>query len=246
MATKAFYHDIDLKEIGQLVNFRVHNVTAAQQASIATTLNASNIGFLVYNTTTNQFNVWDGTNFNPVAPLINGAMTFRGTLGDSALSTPPTAPSIGDVWIFDSLTGGSGVLGAGYSVLEDNIVNNGDSIIWNGTRWFIKQGDLIKATQTETNTGTDDQKYITPLKLSSKISDLKLARTYHESSITLNAGVPYTITHNLNLSNQNSFVITVRRNNSVISVDVDSFSVNALTLTSFVNVSDINVTIIGF
>jgi hypothetical protein len=72
-------------------------------------------------------------------------------------------------------------------------------------------------------------------------------KTYFAGNVSLGAGSATTITHNLALTDKDSFTIRVAdTNSSEVSVDVDAVGVNSLTLTSLVALSGVKVTIIGF
>lgn len=82
------------------------------------------------------------------------------------------------------------------------------------------------ATQTETNTGTDDARIVTPLKLAgSSYAKKKFTANFGDGSAT-----SYTITHNLNTQD---VIVSVYRNSGnfdEVSCDVEHTSVNSVTL----------------
>ena len=74
-----------------------------------------------------------------------------------------------------------------------------------------------------------------------------LPKTYFNGTVTLTADSPVTITHNLALTDKDSFTIRIADSTgSTVSVDVDSVNVNSLTITAGVALTGIKVTIIGF
>lgn len=175
-------------------------------------------------------------------------MTLKGVVAHNA--TEPSSPATGDYYIFSS---------SGQNTWEtDETVESGDQVVWDGTNWrYINRnvydatetlaGKIEIATQAETNTGTDDARAVTPAKLVGFISNRALAKVYFASGLSLSADTPLTVTHNLALQNRNAFTINVMDStHSAISVDVDSTSVNALTITSAVALTGVSVTIIGF
>jgi len=79
-----------------------------------------------------------------------------------------------------------------------------------------------------------------------RLTSLEADRVKHFfASVNLAAGVPFTVSHMLNLVDRDGFVINTHFGNSQISLDVDSVSVNALTLTSLVPLTGVKVTVIG-
>ena len=107
-------------------------------------------------------------------------------------------------------------------------------------------GIIELATQAETNTGTDDARAVTPLKLATYVSNQALAKVYFASALSLVANTPLTISHNLNLQNKDAFVISVKDSaGSEVGVDVDSVNVNSLTLESSIAATNVTVTVVG-
>ena len=83
------------------------------------------------------------------------------------------------------------------------------------------------ATQAETDTGTDDARIVTPLKLATYSGrKLKFSADFGDGSAT-----QYTITHNLNTRDVHVEVYRTSRNFDTILCDVDRTSVNAVRLT---------------
>lgn len=248
MATKFYYHDLDLSKVSELLNFRIHNITTAALTTLGGTLNQTHKGLTVYNTDVQNMYVWDGSQFDAVGSTIQGAMTLKGVVAHNA-STPGN-PVTGDFYVFNS---------AGTNIWQGStVVEAGDSTVWDGSAWKFIQGNTIDATEaikgvielattSETNTGTDDARAVTPLKLAGKLTDYKAAKVYFASAISLSAGVAFTVAHNLGLQNRNAFTINVMDSgHSSISVDVDSTDQNNLTITSSVALTGVSVTVIGF
>jgi ribosomal protein L21 len=79
-----------------------------------------------------------------------------------------------------------------------------------------------------------------------RLTSLEADRVKHFfATVNLAAGTPFTVTHGLNLADRDGFVIRTAFGNSDISLDVDSVSANALTLTSLVPLTGVAVTVIG-
>lgn len=82
------------------------------------------------------------------------------------------------------------------------------------------------ATQAETNTGTDDQRIVTPLKLAnSSYAKRKFAQDIGDGSAT-----SYTVTHNFNTRDVTVAVYRNSGNFDEIGTDVEHSSVNAVTI----------------
>jgi hypothetical protein len=139
-----------------------------------------------------------------------------------------------------------------------DVVQAGDSAVWNGTSWDFIQGNVVDASETvkgvvelattaEVITGTDTTRAVTAAGVAAKLADYKAAKVYYNDSVSLTANVAQSIAHNLSLQNRNAFTINVMdSSHSQISVDVDSTDQNNLTITSAVALTGVKVTIIGF
>lgn len=247
MAAKEFYHDIDLVKVSQLLNFRVHNRTTAERTTLAGTLSSTHKGLSVWDTDLSKLYIWDGSAFQTPG-AVAGAMTFKGVVAYNA--SEPGSPATGDYYVFST---------AGTNTWESSdVVQIGDSVVWDGTNWKFIQGNVLAAsetvagvleiaTQSETNTGTDDVRAVTPLKLATYATTKAYAKTYYAASLTLVANTPLTITHSLGLQNRNACVAMVwDSTHSAISVDIDSVDTNSLTITSAVALSGAQICVIGF
>jgi uncharacterized membrane protein len=248
MASKLFYHDLDLVKVSELLNARIHNITTTDRGTLGGTLSAGNKGLLVYDTDLNAFYVWNGSAWAAVSSTVSGAMTFKGTSAFNA--TEPVAPATGDYYVFTT---------AGTNTWEGStVVEIGDSVVYDGAAWKFIQGNTLDASETvkgvvelatnaETITGSDTARAVTPAGVAAKLSDYKAAKVYFVSSASLTANTPLTVAHNLNLQNRNAFTINVMDSaHSAISVDVDSVDQNNLTVTSAVALTGVGITVIGF
>lgn len=247
MATKEFYHDIDLVKLSELKNFRVHNVTTSARGTLGGTLSTTHKGLSVWDTDLSSLWIWNGSAF--VSPGgVAGAMTFKGVVAFGAAE--PSSPANGDYYVFNS---------AGTNTWNSSdVVQVGDSAVWNGTDWSFIQGNVLAAsesvagiieiaTQAETNTGTDDVRAVTPLKLATYATGKAFAKVYYAGSLTLVANTPLTVTHSLALQNRNAFVCkVVDISHSEVSVDIDSVDVNSFTITSAVAGTGYQVCVVGF
>jgi hypothetical protein len=241
------YSSIDGQKVSELLNFRAHNVTTAQRTTLAGTLSSTNKGLSVWDTDLSKPYWWDGSAFQTPA-AVAGAMTFKGIVAFGAAE--PSSPATGDTYIFS--TAGTNTWNT------SDVVQIGDSAIWNGTDWSFLQGNFLAAsesvagvieiaTQAETNTGTDDLRAVTPLKLATYATTKAFAKTYFNSSLTLVANTPLTVTHSLNLQNKNAFCVSLMNSaDSAFDADIDAVDVNSFTITSGVAASSVKVTVIGF
>jgi hypothetical protein len=248
MATKLYYHDLDLVKVSELLNARIHNITTSARTTLGGTLATGNKGLLVYDTELSGFYVWNGSAWAAVTSTVSGAMTFKGVVTFNA--TVPTSPATGDFYVFSN---------SGSNTWQGTtVVETGDSVVWDGTEWKFIQGNVLDASETvkgvvelantaEAETGTDTIRAVTPAGVQAKLINYRAAKVYYGSSISLTANIPATVAHNLNLQNKNAFTINVMDSgHSAISVDVDSTDQNNLTLTSAVTLTGVSVTIIGF
>jgi len=245
MAAKEFYHDIDLVKVSQLLNFRVHNITTTDRGTLGGTLSGSHTGLTVYDTDLDALYVWDGSAWDAIGS-ISGAMTFKGVVAYNAAE--PGSPATGDFYVFNT---------AGTNTWESSdVVQIGDSVVWDGTNWKFIQGNVVAATTSvagnvelatdaESSTATDTTRAVTPSGLNQFASDRKLAKVYFISGASLVANTPLTVTHNLALQNKNAFTINVMSSDSQVSVDVDSTDTNSLTVTSAVSITA-SITVIGY
>jgi hypothetical protein len=248
MATKSFYHDIHLHKVSELVEARIQNITSADKTTLGGTLNTANKGLVVYDTDVSKLFIWSGSAWQEVAASVSGAMTYKGSVAYNA--TEPTSPAVGDFYVFSD---------AGTNTWNtSDVVQAGDSAVWNGTSWDFIQGNVVDASETvkgvvelattaEVITGTDTTRAVTAAGVAAKLSDYKAPKVYFNSSASLTANTPLTIAHNLALQNRNAFTINVMDSgHSQISVDVDSVDQNNLTVTSAVSLTGVAITVIGF
>jgi predicted nucleic acid-binding Zn-ribbon protein len=101
MATKQFFHDIDLVKVGQLVDARIQNVTDAEETALAGSLGGTNAGLVVYNTTTSTMKIWDGAEFKSVSSDIDGDIIFKGTINPTNLASKVSSAAKGHQFVAD-------------------------------------------------------------------------------------------------------------------------------------------------
>ena len=254
MATRDFYTDLDLQKVSSLVNTRIQNITTTARGTLAGTLNTNHIGLIVFDTDLLQQFYWSGSAFIAGIAPIAGAMIYRGAY--ASLTVTPTSPAIGDVYV---LTTAGTLAWTTQTFNPSAVVQVSDQVVYRGTNvWDVLQGNAVEttatslgviqlATQAEVNAGADATKAVTSSTLTSFANTKAFAKTFFLSTATTIANTAFTVTHNLGLQNKDSFVVSVKSSTgSEISVDVDSVSANALTITTAVAVTGCTVTVIGF
>lgn len=247
MAIKQVNVSHDFLKVGIVKDALLNPLTTSAISTLAGTLGSSNKGLIVYDTDLLKLQAWDGSAFADIAGTQSG-LTPKGNKAFN--DTEPSSPVVGDLYVFTN---------AGSNTWEGTtVVQAGDQVYWDGTAWQFIQGNVIAAsetvsgiaeiaTQAETNTGTDDLRIVTPLKLASHESTKAFAKTYFATGLTLVADTPLTINHALALQNRDAFVLSFKVGNSQVDVDVDSTDINNCTITSNVAVAGTGVvTVIGF
>lgn len=251
MADRSIYVDLNFEKVNQIVNARLHNVTTSQRNSLAATLGATNEGLIVYDTDEDQIYVWNSTTFIPTK--VQGAMTYKGTV--TSLTTAPVGFDVGSTYVF---TGTPGTLTwAGQTFSPTSNIEVGDILIYRGSNtWDIVEGNDVAATETvsgnvtlatqgDVNNGTGNG-VVTATTLSAFVNSRKLAKTYF-ASVDLAALTPFTVSHNLGLSNKDAFIVrTATSNGSEVSFDIDSVDTNSFTVTSGVALTGVKVFVTGF
>jgi hypothetical protein len=154
-------------------------------------------------------------------------VTVAGTLTGL---TPNAQLQVGDV-VYASID--NATAGADFFSVQANFASANDVVVgatFTPTPGIILGGDTVKLALE---------------KLQSKIDALNTnASKSYTASVTLVANTPFTVTHNLNLTNRNSAVCQVFVNNEVVIVDIASVDVNSLTITSTI-AATAQVTVIG-
>jgi len=272
MAIKQFYHDIDLVNVGQLKNARIHNADDAAMTSLGTDLGADNEGFLLYNTTSSELKVWNGSSFIGVSSAIDGDVIFKGTVDASGTGTGNITVGTGAGEV-EAVAGYQYVVSAAGDASIDGVdlgagagvgvtVESGDVILFTtATTASVIQRNIVAATAdtagivelatgTEAAAGTDESRAVTPSALAYTLEQGKFVKQYFATVTTAadtSTGPDYyvTVTHNLNLEDQDAFVFNAMLLNTAVSVDVDSVDANSITITSLTELEDLKVTIMG-
>ena len=242
MAEKPIYTDLNGQKINKLVDFRLNPLTTALRTTLAGTLNATHEGLPVFDTDLNQMFYWDGAAFVSGVSPITGAMTYKGAY--SNLTTEPASALVGDTYVFTS----AGTLTwAGITFSPSAVVQINDLIIKrSATEWDVIQGNSVNAseslagiielaTQSETNTGTDDVRAVTPLKLAQNLATRGTPKSFIQTGITLVANTGFTISFPTTASNKDAFIVSVKDSaGSEIILDVDAVNTAGFTITSSV------------
>jgi len=172
MASKEYYHDIDLVKVGQLVNARIQNVTTTERTTLGGGLGSGNVGLQVFDTTVAAPFIWDGSAWVRDALTVSGDVVYKGVINPSNAGTvnkeagfqyvvdtagtltasgvtfsPSGVVEVGDIVLFTSATDAS--------VIQRNVEGATDAVA----------GIIELATQSEVNTGTDTTRAITPATL---------------------------------------------------------------------------------
>ena len=176
MANQRIMHDIDLVKVGQIIDARIQNVTAAEKSALAGTLGAGNAGLFVYDTDDEALNIWDGATFRTVSPDITGDVIFKGLINPTNAATIAADASLaqGHQYIVDA----AGTLSAtGVTFAPTADVEVGDMVLWTSTTTAsvinknfneateTESGTVELATQAEVDGGTDAERAITPATL---------------------------------------------------------------------------------
>ena len=174
MATKQFYHNIDLVKVGQLLDARIKNVTSAEKSTLAAQLGSGNKGLVIYDTDVSEMAIWDGVTFRQVSSDITGDVIFRGVINPTNSDTGSVESVNGNQYVADT----AGTLtrtGVTFSPSAD--VEVGDIVLFTGptTATILQRnvdyatetvaGIIELATQAEVDAGTDVDRAITPATL---------------------------------------------------------------------------------
>lgn len=126
---------------------------------------------------------------NPVQAGDTFRITAAGTMGAITVNAEDLLIALVDT---------PGQTDANWSVAESNRDQATETV----------KGVAELATQAETNTGTDDERIVTPLKLQGKLASYGAAKTYHNAGVVVGGGTPVTVSHNLGLSAARACIVT--------------------------------------
>ena len=174
MATKQFYHNIDLVKVGQLLDARIKNVTSAEKSTLAAQLGSGNKGLVIYDTDVSEMAIWDGVTFRQVSSDITGDVIFRGVINPTNSNTASVEAVNGNQYVAD--TAGT-LTKTGVTFSPSAEVEVGDIVLFTGatTATILQRnvdyatetvaGIVELATQAEVDAGTDVDRVITPATL---------------------------------------------------------------------------------
>ena len=201
MATKKILHDLDLQNVSELKNARIHNVTSGELGTLAGSLTAANRGLIVYNTTDSALYTWNGSSFDQYTFEVTGDIRFAGAI--SPTSSASITPSAGSQYVVDvagTLSTQTGLLT--YSPSAN--VEAGDVVLFTtATTATVIQRNLEQATETtlgsirlsaqaEVDAGAVADEAVTPATLHGYVNPEFAADrarlTTNEADIATNAG----------------------------------------------------------
>ena len=247
MAQLQQYIDLNLNKQAVL-SAKIYPLTSA--ARTALTLVAGDAGLLVYDTTLNSLQAWNGTAWQNANPTGAGGMAFKGTIAANAAQ--PGSPVAGDMYVFSS-AGTTSWTPAATVVIGDAVVYDGT--VWNyleknaSTASNSVEGIIQLATQAEVNAGTQPSKALTPATIGSIVPDsattLRLSRRYRINGLSLVANTALNIVHNLGLATASECQVAVYQGGAEIQVAVTPVDANNLTITSNVSLATVTVTVLG-
>lgn len=168
MATKQFYHDIDLVKVGQLVNARIQNVTTAEKTTLGSELGADNVGLQVWDTDIGAPFIWDGSAWVRDALVVTGDVVFKGVIN------PTNVGSVEKVNGYQYVVDTAGdISSAGITFSPSAVVEVGDVVLFtSATEASVfqrntelatetSQGIVELATQVEVDAGVDTSRVVT-------------------------------------------------------------------------------------
>lgn len=172
MATKKFYHDIDMLNVGEIKGARLQNITTSDKDILADSLGAGNVGLQVWDTDLAAPYIWSGSAWIRDALVVTGSIVYKGTINPTNDET--VAKESGFQYAVDT----AGTLAAtGVTFSPSGVVEVGDIVLFtSATEASVFQrnteeatetslGIVELATQAEVDTGTDTSKVITPATL---------------------------------------------------------------------------------
>lgn len=191
MASKKFYVNLDLNQ-NELQNTVLENITASGVVSPVE-------GQIIFDDTDKKLKYYDGADWQTAETRFEGALQYKAAISHNA--TAPVDPEKGDLYVFNSAGTATNFGGA--------VVQSGDFAIYNGSGWDIIQGNTVYATtsvegvveladNSETITGTDASRVVTPAGLAAWASQTDKTvvrkRVYSSQSIST---TPLVLTHTI-------------------------------------------------
>jgi hypothetical protein len=236
---KFFGHDITLGKLS-LLNAKLQPLTTTDKTTLGGTLSAGDEGLIVFDTDLNILQAWSGSAWVATAATVSGSMVYYGTA--SSLTTIPTTTAAGSTYV--STVAGT-LTWAGVTFNPSAVVAVGDMIVFrSATEVDIIEGNAVQATetvsgiskvatQTITNTGTNDTDMITPLKLEQKLVNRLTPKAELKTALTFVANTALSITTATVMSNKDAFTVSFKNSaGEEISLEVLSVNTAGFTATS--------------
>jgi hypothetical protein len=200
-----------------------------------------------FNSTSNTFMGWNGTDWVDLSMIVTNAMVLRGEIANAA-SNPafPANPVVGDTWRITTQAGQVGT----------EVVEVGDELVYSTSGWFTLQRNLVAATQTlagyirlatpaEANAGLDAGTAISPATLASFLISLLYARKFRVVIPSLAANTTTPVTHGLNLANMEDVQVSFVQGGVPIELYWVPVSGNAISITSSAALTNVTVVALG-
>lgn len=253
MATKQYYHDIDLVKVGQLQNTRLQNVA---DATALGNITSPGLGQIVYQVDTDYIKIYDGAAWKQLDFTLTGDVVFKGTIdANTSLDTGPQAVAASGNQYVVTTAGTLTMTNVTFS--PSAAAEVGDIVLFTSTtQAYVLQRNVEAASETvagfvelatgvEVTAGTDTARAVTPDGLATALKTNRYTRQYSAVLTTVTLDSATNVEHGLALVDRDAFVINVMLGNTAISVDVDSVDANNLTITSSVTLSNVRVTVVG-
>lgn len=246
MAVISQFVDLSLNR-QSLIAAKIYPLTSAARTALAPV--AGDVGMLVYDTTLNSLQAWNGVAWQNANPTGAGGMAFKGTIAASA--GQPGGAVAGDMYVFSS----AGTT----SWAQSAIVSVGDAVLYDGTIWnylernastasTVAEGIISLATQTETDAGVLTNKALTPATHATYAPPgslaLRPARRFRVTS-NLVANTAFTVTHGLVLAAAAECLVSCYQAGSLVTLTVIPIDSNSLSVTSNIALTSVTIVVVG-
>lgn len=204
-------------------------------------------GQVYFNSADDNFYGWNGAAWINLSQVITNPVTIKGEITNANTNPAfPSSPTTGDTWFITTTAGTVGGL----------TVEIGDQLVRGASNWFVVQANLVQAsttiagfirlaTQAEANAGSLTNVAIAPSTLAGYLSNFLYQRKSTTLITSLAANTPTTVTHGLNVSDQDHVAVECWQSNTAIGLSVKSSSVNAIIVESNQTLGNVKVIVIG-
>lgn len=204
-------------------------------------------GQVYFSSADNNFYGWNGTSWINLSQIIDNAVTIKGEISNANTNPAfPSSPITGDTWFVTTTAGTVGGL----------TVEIGDQLVRGSSGWFVIQANLQAAsttiagfirlaTQSEANAGSLSTVAIAPSTLAGYLTNFLYQRKSTTLITSLAANTPTTVTHGLNVANQDDVTVQCYQSNAQIGLSVKSSSVNAILVESNQALGNVKVVVTG-